>query len=513
MAHDDRDRTFEKALARHLRSSAPSGAEANASAGAPLQSCPDPEILAAYHEHSLSSGELSLWKEHVVACGHCQFVLAQLAATENIALDASPAQSESLIRELAFSRKQRPRDSRSTNSRPIDSRPVNSRPSDSRPSEGERRPPRWRWVLLIPAGAIAASLVAWVSLRTPKPLQVSPSPSVEVAENRAAPPVAPSSTPAPAVPSEHKEKDQHVAPSKGVIGGLISPNRDAIAKAPQNERQLSQQTPNQLTAIPAYGPSVNQQKQQQQQEASRRAVGSAGVVAHKKLEARAPAGISENAKSVASPAPTPLPPPPPPSEPSFLDQNTVATNSPSRVSPAPSAPASNVAIPKEKVATGAAVSAIGQASESVEVSAEPQTPAQAKAMLRAAVLQNPHVFVAPDGKHLWRLGPSGLLERSKDEGLKWRLQTTGVTTDLTAGSAPSSKVAWVAGNSGTILRTTDGGAHWTKLDSPVTNDITGVRAIDAFHASIWFVADPQTAVIKTYETADGGATWSAVPNP
>ncbi|MGC1618026.1 MAG: hypothetical protein WA765_06005 [Candidatus Acidiferrum sp.] len=494
MAHDDRDRNFEKALARQLRFSVPSSVEPGVSASAPLESCPDPEILAAYHEQSLSSAELSLWKPHVISCHHCQFVLAQLASTENLALDPTPAQDPLLISEHAPSRKERSRDSRVVN--------------------GERHPPSWRWVLLIPAGAIAASLVAWVSLRTPKPLPVPSSPSVEVAENRAAPPVASSSTPAPVVPSDRKEKVQSASPSAGSIGGVISPKRDAAANELRNDLQLNQQSPNQLTALPSHGPSVSLQKQQQQQQASRWfASGAAGTTPRKKLEPLAPTENSENAKSVAVPA---SPPPPPPPEPFFLDGRTEATPSSSRVSPAPSAPASNGAtakdIPKEKAST---TDAIAQSSESVEVSAEPQTRAQARAMLRAAVLQNPRVFVAPDGKHLWRVGPSGSLDYSKDRGLNWTPQTTGVNTDLSAGSAVSAKVAWVVGNSGTILRTTDGGAHWTKLASPVGNDLTGVHATDASHATIWFV--PGHLSIKNgqaftiYQTSDGGITWLLAP--
>ena len=92
-------------------------------------------------------------------------------------------------------------------------------------------------------------------------------------------------------------------------------------------------------------------------------------------------------------------------------------------------------------------------------------------------------------------------------------QISGVYTDLLAGSAPSAKVCWIVGVSGTILRTTDGGTHWTKLDSPVANDLTGVRATDATHALIWSVPDPQTGLIKIYQTSDGGATWSPASNP
>src|SRR5580693_6047590 len=86
MASDDRDRTFEKALARQLRSSA--SADAKAFAGAPAdpsgEFCPDPETLAAYHEGSLSPEERNLWKQHVVSCDHCQLVLAHLATPLDI---------------------------------------------------------------------------------------------------------------------------------------------------------------------------------------------------------------------------------------------------------------------------------------------------------------------------------------------------------------------------------------------------------------------------------------------
>ena len=87
-------------------------------------------------------------------------------------------------------------------------------------------------------------------------------------------------------------------------------------------------------------------------------------------------------------------------------------------------------------------------------------------------------------------------------------QISGVYTDLLAGFAPSAKICWIVGASGTILRTSDGGTHWIKLDSPVTNDLTGIRATDATHAWISFVPDLETGVIATYQTNDGGATWS-----
>ncbi len=485
MAHDDRDRNFEKALAHRLRYIAPSVPEAGLPADTSLQLCPDPEILAAYHEQSLSSDELSFWKPHVVTCSHCQFVLAQLTATDNIALEVAPAKDPLLLSEPAPSSKVRPRDSRFVN--------------------GERRPPSWRWVLLLPAGAIAASLVAWVSLRNSIPPPVSTAPSVQTAENQPAPPLSSQPKPALVAPSDRNEKVQSVSPTAGAVGGAISPNRDATANQSQNDLQLSQEAPNQLTALPHHGTSVGIQQQQRQQTSPLLLGGP--IVDAKKSEAQATPRLKQEGKQLASQLPPP-PPPPPASEPGFFDERAAAAPSPSRVSPASPAPASNIAAPKEKTANADAISA---ATESVEVTAEPPTQAGARAMLRSAALQNPHVFVAPDGKHLWRVGPAGSLERSKDEGLKWTLQTSGVSVDLTAGSAPSARVAWIVGASGTILRTTDAGEHWAKLDSPVANDLTGVRATDAFHATIWFVADPQTGATKTYATMDGGATWSPIP--
>src|SRR5215467_2299103 len=70
---EDRDRLFERALARRLRAH-----------GAAEPSCLDPETLAAYHERMLSPDEMSSAKSHIVSCLRCQEILTQLEATEEI---------------------------------------------------------------------------------------------------------------------------------------------------------------------------------------------------------------------------------------------------------------------------------------------------------------------------------------------------------------------------------------------------------------------------------------------
>jgi hypothetical protein len=489
MASDDRDQTFEKALARHLRPSASSSVDANALAGAQGEACPDPEMLAAYHDGSLSLEERNLWKQHVVSCDNCQLVLAHLATPLDIPVHLD-------ISENVLLGQQRVSSARTASPAPI-----------ARPSP----PHSLRWLWLVPVGAIAATLIAWVSLQEPKPSPLSPSPSVEVAENRQSPVAAPSAKSAPAVPREGKEKDQPAASSVGGFAGASS-DRELASKESPNQLQLTQQAPSPHAATPTHGPFLNQQKQEQQ--IGRIDAGSAGAADEKKLDAQSSRNVAGRAMGSLAKQPPPSPPPPPPlqaSEPSFIADGSLSAPSGDKLAPsAPApAPASNVPVSKAKAADVDALSAV---TESVEISAAPQSPARARAMMRTAALQNPHVFWAPGGKQAWRIGPAGSLEHSKDKGLNWIPQISGVYIDLLAGSAPSTKVCWIVGSSGTILRTADGGTHWTKLDSPVANDLTAVRATDAMHAWIMFVPDLQTGLVKTFQTSDGGRTWFSVPS-
>jgi hypothetical protein len=500
MATDDRDPSFEKALARQLRSSASFGVDANALAGAPAERsieplaelCPDPEMLAAYHDDSLSADERNFWKQHVLSCERCQLVLAHLETPLDL-----PVSLETDEKVLAPQQTISPGETAS---------PARiARPSFLH---------SLRWLWLVPAGAVAAGLIALISLQTPKPSPLAPPPSVEEAENRQPLAAAPSATkPALVAPSDskvRKETSQPAAPPAGAIGGLASATQDLASNGSQNHLQMiPRRIQSQNAATPPHGPFVNQQKQEQQ--INQIAAGNAGALLEKKLGEQAkPAATGRAVDPMVQPSPPP-PPPPAASEPSFLDNGSVSAPLKDKVPPAPApaaSPGSGAAAPKSQAVSADAISAV---TESVEVSAAPQSAVNGRAMLRAAALQNPHVIAAPGNKQLWRLGAAGSLERSKDKGLTWIPQLSGVYTDLLAGSAPSGKVCWIVGASGTILRTTDGGTHWSKLESPVIHDLTGIHATDATHASIWFVSDQQTGLVQTYQTSDGGRTWIVAP--
>src|SRR3984957_10756354 len=78
MPLNDRDQNFEKALAGGLRSS-------NA---APSNDCVDAETLAAYHDRLLDPEEMAQRKAHIASCERYQEILAQLEATDGIAVEA-----------------------------------------------------------------------------------------------------------------------------------------------------------------------------------------------------------------------------------------------------------------------------------------------------------------------------------------------------------------------------------------------------------------------------------------
>ncbi len=495
MAPDDRDRTFEKALARHLRSSASSGVDSTEFAAAPAPSfmelCPDPETLAAYYDDSLSLEERNLWKKHVVGCDRCQLVLAHLGTPLEVPANLLD-QKENV---------------------PVQQQPASSAAAAS-PARTARSSPlhSLRWLWLVPAGAIAAGLVAWVSLETPNPNRLaSPSP-VEIAENRqpAQPPVATLATkPALAVPREPKSKDQAAAPSVGGAADSLAANRDLDTKESQNQLQAAHQAPSQNAVAPAHGPSLSQQRQEQQ--INRIAAGNAGAANQKKLDAPSNPNATGRATGAlaARPRASSVPPPPPPAPPesSFIADDTVPPLPAAKATAAPAPlPPSNPSALESSAADKITNTASG-ASPPLEASAAPQSLAKTRSMMRAAALESPRVFGAPGGRQFWRIGAAGSLEHSKDKGLNWTPQISGVYTDLLAGSAPSEKVCWIVGAFGTILRTTDGGNHWTKLDSPVANDLTGIRAEDATHAWVWFVADQPNGLVKMFQTSDGGLTW------
>ena len=106
----------------------------------------------------------------------------------------------------------------------------------------------------------------------------------------------------------------------------------------------------------------------------------------------------------------------------------------------------------------------------------------------------------PDHSAEWLIGRGGVIVRRDPSGI--HLQPSGISQDLTAGSALSSRLCWVVGRGGTVIRSVDGN-HWQILGAPTTRDLVAVVAQSAS------VAEVATDSGAEYVTTDGGTTWTA----
>jgi hypothetical protein len=480
MAPDERDRSFDKALARHLRSAAPAGEAARLPEVPASRSgaCPGSETLAAYHERSLFPEQLNSLKEHIVGCANCQTVLAHLEMTDQISLQAVQKEEAFAVKESAPMMA----------GRNLEAVPSAAAPSQSQPPAGAAPPKksrrvlllrgaRWQW--LAPAGALAAGLLVWIALHENQPLQPPSLKQVQVATKQAPPPPPPSVS--VTVPESSPSPKAPLSRSRSAAGEFAAENsRGASDAVKSREKQLyltqvSPSTPpadkeTSLRKDAARGSSVALLRTQEQMDRDAKAVS-------EERQENAEGQIQAQATNVQS-------------------QNQVNSNSPAIAGPAPLGQRE-----AKKMKTASAAPA-----------APPPQPGAVSGLVSRyndfLTLETARLISPPGSSVIWRAGRAGRIELSKDGGASWSPQTSGVLADLLTGSAPTDQVCWIAGRGGTLLLTTDGGAHWKVLQSPLAEDLGGVRASDAQHATIW-----NARSTKSFQTSDGGLTWTPVPSP
>lgn len=471
MASDQRDRNFDKAIARHLRSAAASADAANSAASprAHHDSCPDAETLAAYHERSLLSSEMNSWKEHIVGCALCQEILAHLETTDAIPLPSAQEVD-------AFSKAENHLAAASP-SQPV-AATVPARVRSLRLVAGTR----WRW--LVPASAVAAGLLVWISLHENHPTVLPAANEIKIAKNQESPAALPSagtgsaaleSRPQLTPPKSDETSDKIIASRRIPPAETLKQSRPyaysakVVPKPPSKEEgKLQKDTERDAAADRLFGEkradldtktvdgAFRQREEVQVQPQS--------DAANAQLQNQANANMAK----VAGPAPL----------------NQVANAKKLKAAPAPAATP-----PPAPASGGVAGFSAGAASEMV------------------MVVSDPTRIYAPGAASVWHTGNAGLIEFSPDGGHSWSRQRSGVIVDLLTGSAPSEKVCWIVGRVGAILLTTDGGAHWKLISSPLKDDLGGIQATDELHALIWNVQNK-----KRFSTSDGGLTWERV-NP
>jgi len=407
--------------------------------------CPAPEILAAYFERSLTSSEASHWESHFSTCGRCQQVLAALATSELASAAADETQQVAALVAKAAAPAQPPRDVHAL-----------------------RRYLRWNW--LVPVAAAAAALALWIAIR-PAPIEVA-------RENQTAIPAA--QTPSPAPAEESKELAQNLPPapppaikrraeaatSSAGVGNKTS--RGQYARVAPNQPGAGKET---LTADAARAPSAGP--------------GTLGRSTPPPAISREKGEADEERKAQRRDAVSVAAAP--------VSRGEVAAES----AATPQAAAKTAGAKQAQAQSGLTASgATAQISR-----AKPKAIAADRVAYRSALV----VVASPSRSVLWRVGPGGSIERSRDAGRTWEAQASNVTADLVAGSAPSEAVCWVVGRAGTILRTTDG-EHWDRIPSPALLDWNTVEARDRLNVTV-------TAGTARYSTTDGGRTWQASVSP
>ncbi len=473
MPSEERERQFERALERHLRGASPDAA------------CPDAETLAAYHEQTLSLEELANWKEHIGGCVRCQETLALVEETNTIAAhgseDRDSTRDAALLGEAANRRRLSALLREETFGQAEESLPEVPIVSVTKLPESKKALGRSSWKWMAPVGALAAGLLVFVALReTDK--NAPQTTKVEVAQNREV-----------AAPMENQ---------KAVPQTL---NREAPAETRQDAPAPAEKTarPGRRAAPAASSPAPSQDsgttagakdldKLTQGDEAS-----SGGMelkpaspeVARAQAQLRAELGVSRDQSAAAKNAPAP-----------------VARVAGGLAAAGASGSKKESAAEADKVKAAAATTEAVMNLEEKPAVQSMQYSARVSA-LRKIAATDPRMILAPDGEHAWRLGATGVIEATEDGGKSWKLQTSGVLSELRNGSAPSDNVCWIVGKVGTILVTVDGGRHWNQINSPLQEDLGGVHAVTAKHASIWNLSNT-----RSFETADGGVTWTPAAN-
>jgi len=492
MRAKDRDRLFEKALARHLSGGADGGDSA----------CPDAETLAAYHEGALSADEMSAAKKHFVSCARCQEVLEQLAATQSVS-ELRNQEDELAVGGASL---------RPENDEVYGEASVSSAISRA-PKETESRvahfPSKKKWLLrwAAPAGAIAAGLLLYVSLRDFRSPAKRAESATQTAENREdnsnlrdsyAVPGVPQKAPQTPPPAAPKQKDdefaartsrqQAASPAPSVL--LDELERLRSKAEPPTDSKPEKNLAEPLVPAPKSAANANTP-----QSGGRSTLEQEANPAKTKSFDAAQSGVAGGSlQNGAEGQQSQI----------QLQASGAATGAPaaSPSSPVPAPPVPPASASQQVTVTAAAPEV---ANETVEVSAlnkkEANLPAMSRNVLDPAMLP-PRMVVAPNEKSIWRFGEHGAIAHSSDGGKTWKLQEVPVTATLTSGSAPAKNICWIAGAAGTLLRTTDGGKHWQLIIAPIAGDVGGVMASDGRHATIW--DGPRLA---TYQTSNGGKTW------
>jgi hypothetical protein len=424
-----------------------------AQSGSGIGACPDAEVLAAYFERSLDSGEMKKYELHFSECADCRNRLSLMVRAEQ--------EGEGF------------------------------QPSVAAPGATGKRVMPWasgsRWLVPIAAMVLLAIALNWTLANWHK-RQNGMTREVAMSSEPSSPPVAsgaPASNPSAAIETkpfvqERQTTDESstramkskiapplVQPAQGVVGGQLA------EAEPAKKAYDTMETNSGAGAGTGTGAGMGDRAEP-------------SVAGNAKI---ATENAAEN-KVVAQ-----AEPPPSPQEPATamsaapvqavggFDKRAMKNDDANSLK-APAQPA--------KAQAGAVVSSIEAANEPARIDSVP-----ANASLYSRLMT---IIPTPDPKILWRIAGEGSIERSEDGGTSWATLTVNQPHAILSGAAPDDKTCWLAGRGGLILLTKDA-KKWRKIKPPVSDDFTAISAKSSRDATV------TTSGGQAFTTSNGGKSW------
>jgi hypothetical protein len=409
------------------------------------ESCPDPEILAAYFDRSLDANETGHFEMHLSQCAICRELLVALHRADESARAHRAPESSS----WAWI---------------------------------------WNWRWLAPAAAALIIAGVWVARRPMSKSGTEHQPLVAMTQSQ----------PAPAMPARDYPRDETAAANTAPLGQpekqasrefsaadkLFPENRQSRA-VQKHESVKDKESDLPLNSRNAIGGLADLKKQNEPHspgsaQAGDRANGSGAMVA----------GALEPTQPRANPAPAPHPMAMAAGAPVESAQSAAVQSDANSIGPQ----------------AGTLETRSKQAPAAARVSTE-RLPATVQAQSKTLALQtveqrsSMRIIKTPDPQVLWRIAEGGFVGRSTDGGTTWKGELPEVGGQLTAGFAPSADVCWVVGRNGAIFLTTNA-SDWKRIQPPIAADFTAVTAQDASSAIV------TTADGRKLVTTDGGAHWN-----
>lgn len=118
---------------------------------------------------------------------------------------------------------------------------------------------------------------------------------------------------------------------------------------------------------------------------------------------------------------------------------------------------------------------------------------------KSGITSNLHSVFFCDSLLGWAVGDGGIIIKTSDAGFNWSKQNSGVNERLNSVFFLDINVGWAVGANGTALKTTDGGLSWTSLPKVTQDDLYSIKFVNTI---IGLITGENGTVIYAYNEFD-----------